>query len=76
MRHSALMPKKSDPDQLLTATQVGSLIGRSGRTVIRLSEAGEIPVAAKLPGPNGAHLFRHADAEKLAAKLAARKASV
>lgn len=66
------MPKKSDGDELLTATQVGSLINRSGRTVIRLAEAGEIPIAAKLPGPNGAHLFRRVDAHRLATKLAER----
>lgn len=49
--------------ELLTATQVGNLIGRSGRTVIRMAEAGKIPVAAKLPGPNGAHLFRRSDVD-------------
>lgn len=60
---------------LLTATQVGRLIDRSGRTVIRMSEAGELPLATKLPGPNGAHLFRRTDAEALAAKINADKAS-
>jgi hypothetical protein len=52
-------------DELLTATQVGNLIGRSGRTVIRMAEAGKISVAAKLPGPNGAHLFRKTDVDAL-----------
>lgn len=66
------MPK--NPDELLTATQVGAMIDRSSRTVIRLAEADEIPVATKLPGPNGAHLFRRADAEKLAAKINAERA--
>ena len=65
------MPKV-DPEELLTATQVGILVNRSGRTVVRMAEVGDIPIAAKLPGPNGAHLFRKADAEKLAAKLAAK----
>lgn len=45
---------------------------RSGRTILRMAEAGDIPVAAKLPGPNGAHLFHRDDADKLAAKLAER----
>ena len=56
------MPKRA-ADELLTSTQVGSLIGRSGRTVIRMAEAGKIAVAVKLPGPNGAHLFRKADVD-------------
>jgi hypothetical protein len=71
MRHGDGMPK-TNPDELLTTTQVGTLVERSGRTVIRMAEAGDIPVATKLPGPNGAHLFRRADAESLAAKLAER----
>jgi hypothetical protein len=56
------MPTRA-ADELLTSTQVGSLIGRSGRTVIRMAEAGKIAVAVKLPGPNGAHLFRKADVD-------------
>jgi hypothetical protein len=56
------MPNRA-ADELLTATQVGSLIGRSGRTVVRLAEAGKLTVAVKLPGPNGAHLFRKADVD-------------
>lgn len=74
MRHCDDMPNVA-PDELLTATQVGAIISRSGRTAIRMAEAGEIPIAAKLPGPNGAYLFRRADAESLAAKLADRAAS-
>lgn len=68
MRHGDGMPKRDA--ELLTATQVGAMVDRSGRTVVRMAEAGDIPVAAKLPGPNGAYLFRRADAEKLAAKIA------
>lgn len=59
-------------DELLTASQVGRLIDRSGRTVVRLAENGEIPIAAKLRGPNGAYLFRASDAEKLAEAWAAK----
>lgn len=65
------MPTNTASD-LLTASQVGTLIGRSGRTVIRMAENGLIPIAAKLPGPTGAYLFRRADAETL---LTARAAS-
>ncbi len=68
------MPNDETGD-LLTATQVGRLINRSGRTVVRMSEAGELKLAAKLPGPNGAHLFRRVDAEALAAKIKSAKAS-
>jgi len=64
MRHAAIMPH-SATDELLTATQVGNLIGRSGRTVIRMAEAGKLAIAAKLPGPNGAHLFRKTDVDLL-----------
>ena len=56
------MPNRA-PDELLTATQVGNLIGRSGRTVIRMAEAGKLAVAVKLPGPNGAYLFRKTDVD-------------
>jgi hypothetical protein len=55
----------SETHELLTATQVGNLIGRSGRTVIRMAEAGKLAIAAKLPGPNGAHLFRKIDVDAL-----------
>ena len=55
-----------DTDDLLTSTQAGALLGKSGRTVVRLAEAGDIPFAQKLPGPNGAYLFRRSDIEQLA----------
>lgn len=70
MRHSATMPKTAE--ELLTATVVGAMINRSSRTVVRAAEAGDIPVATKLPGPNGAYLFRRADAEKFATEFAAK----
>lgn len=70
MRHSAVMPETTSPDELLTSGQSGALLGRSYRTVIRLAETGELPIAQKLPGPNGAYLFRRADVEALADKRA------
>ncbi len=50
---------------LLTTTQAGAILGKSGRTVQRMAEAGTIPVAHQLPGPNGALLFRREDVEAL-----------
>lgn len=57
------------PD-LLTAPEAGAIIGRSGRTVIRMAEAGKLPVAQKLPGVNGAYLFRRSDVEALLSEAA------
>lgn len=37
----------------------------SWKTVLRMAERGELDVAQKLPGPNGAYLF---DAEQVQAK--------
>lgn len=62
-----------DTDPLLTSTQAGQILGKSGRTVNRLAEAGKLPIAQKLPGPNGALLFRSSDVE--AARLAANAAA-
>jgi predicted DNA-binding transcriptional regulator AlpA len=57
------MPKD---DTLLTSPQAGLLLGKSARTVQRMAEAGALPVAQKLPGPNGAFLFRRSEIEALA----------
>jgi hypothetical protein len=54
-------------DDLLTSTQVGQLIGKSGRTVQRMADKGEIAPAQKLPGPNGAYLFRRAEVARFLA---------
>lgn len=50
-------------DDLLTSPDVGRLLGVSARTVIRRVEAGLLVAAQKLPGPQGAYLFRRADVE-------------
>lgn len=52
-------------DELITTAQAGRLIGKSARTVIRLGESGALPIAHKLPGPNGAFLFHLTDVEAL-----------
>ncbi|HEY9314600.1 helix-turn-helix domain-containing protein [Williamsia sp.] len=53
--------------ELLTSTEVGQIIHKSSRTVVRLVEAGEIPVLGKLAGPNGPYVFRRSDVEHYAA---------
>jgi predicted DNA-binding transcriptional regulator AlpA len=55
----------SHMDDLLTSTEAGQIIGKSARTVQRMAESGELPVAQKLPGPNGAYLFRRTEIEAL-----------
>lgn len=54
-------------DELLTSAQASLLLAKSGRTVQRMAEAGALPIAQKLPGPNGAYLFRRSDVEAAAA---------
>lgn len=63
------------PDDLLTSTQAGVILGKSGRTVTRMGDAGKIRIAQKLPGPNGAYLFRRSDVEALLAPAIVRSAS-
>jgi excisionase family DNA binding protein len=58
-------------DTYLTSPEAGRLLGKSARTVTRMADAGKLPVAQKLPGPNGAYLFRRSDVEALAAQAAA-----
>lgn len=52
-------------DTLLTAPEVGALIGKSGRTVARMAKTGALPFAQKIPGPTGAYLFRREDIARL-----------
>ncbi len=50
-------------DELLTSPQAGLILGCSARTVQRMADAGDLSFAQKLPGPNGAYLFRSSDVE-------------
>lgn len=43
------------------------MLGKSIRTVQRLADSGNLRVAHKLPGPNGAYLFERTDVEALLA---------
>lgn len=58
-------------DDLLTSPQVALRLGKSIRTVHRLAESGALVPTQKLPGPNGAFLFRRTDVERLAKTQAA-----
>lgn len=67
-----MLSTEQTTEELLTSTQAGQILGKSGRTVVRMIEAGQLPVAGKLPGPNGAFLIRLGDVEALARRLAVR----
>lgn len=54
-----------DTDQLLTSPQAAALLGKSARTMQRLADAKPELVAQKLPGPNGAYLFRRSVIEAM-----------
>lgn len=59
---------------LLTTSEAGVILNKSGRTVQRLVNAGLIPVAHTLPGDNGAKLLRRSDVLAYAAERARAKA--
>ena len=52
-------------DDLLTSFEAGLILKKSARTVQRMVPAGELIPALKLPGPNGAYLFKRSDIEAL-----------
>lgn len=56
---------------LLTTAEVAERLGVSARTVARYAEAGELPVAQRLPGTTGALLFDLAEVEKFLASTEA-----
>lgn len=58
------------PTDLVTSPQAAQILGVSARTVQRLADAGTLPVAQKLPGPNGAYLYKRADVLAHAAEKA------
>lgn len=66
------MPSMPSPDDLLTTTQAGVLLDKSGRTVSRMADDGKLAFAQKLPGPNGAYLFRRSTVEAHPAAIAKR----
>lgn len=63
-------------EPLMGTTEATEELGVSKDTLIRMVARGEITPAHKLPGPNGAYLFRRADIGRLAAeRQAARQPS-
>lgn len=66
MCHLARVPTNTD---LLTSTEAGAILGKSGRTVSRMEARGALTAAVILPGDNGAHLYRRSDVLALAARL-------
>lgn len=52
-------------DDLIGTAEVTRILGVDKATVLRRIEAGKLVPALKMPGPNGAYLFRRADAEAL-----------
>jgi len=53
-----------DPDDLLTTTEAGEILGVSGKTVSRYADLGTLPV---LTLPSGHRRFRRSDLEALLA---------
>lgn len=52
-------------ERLITSPQAAEILRKSVRTVQRMADSGALPVAQKLPGPNGAYLYRLADVQAL-----------
>ena len=57
----------TDPDELLTTTEAGELLGVSGKTVSRYADLGTLPV---LTLPSGHRRFRRSDLDALLAGTA------
>ena len=45
-------------DEMMTLTEFAKAIGKSRRTVMRRLASGTLASDVKLPGKNGAHLFK------------------
>lgn len=74
MTHPADMPNPLE--DLLTSPDVAAMIGKSQRTTVRLTNDGVIPHAMKLPGPNGAFIYRRGDIEHYLSKRDGAKRTV
>lgn len=68
MRRCDMVQHMDDDAPLLTSAQVAQLLGVSIRTVHRAADYGQLPVAQRLPGPNGALLYRTEDVEAYKAR--------
>lgn len=56
---------KTDPDDLIGSAEACTILRIDRSAFTRKVQMGRVPVAAKLPGPTGAYLFRRADIERL-----------
>lgn len=65
----------STDEDLITAPEAGAILGKSARTVQRMIPTGTLKPVRKLPGPNGAYLFRRSDVEALRAPAEAGDAA-
>lgn len=52
-------------DELLTTAQVAEVLGVSIKTVLRIAERGDLPVAVRMPGLRGPRMYRLADVQAL-----------
>ena len=55
-------------DDLIGSTETGQILGKTPRTVQRMVTAGILVPVVTLPGKTGAHLFKRAEVEALAAE--------
>lgn len=55
-------------EDLIGTAEVTRILGCDKATVLRRIDAGKLVPAMKMPGPNGAYLFKRADVEALAAQ--------
>lgn len=69
MRHCVMVQPMTD---LVTSPEAGRMLGKSARTIQRMADSGDLPYTQKLPGPNGAYLFRRSDIEALLATGASK----
>jgi excisionase family DNA binding protein len=60
-----------EPEPLLTSTQAAAILRCSSKTVTRMALAGTLPVAHRLPGTQGAFLFRRSDVIAMAQEASA-----
>ena len=54
----------TDPEDLLTTTEAGELLGVSGKTISRYADLGQVPVITL---PSGHRRFRRSDLDALLA---------
>lgn len=66
-REGMQQPLKSDPtanaetSELLGSSEACKILGIDRSSLVRRAQLGRMPIAMKLPGPNGVYLFHRAD---------------